>query len=332
MNWESDVPVLRVGISSCLLGERVRYNGAHKYHRFINRELGRFFRWVPVCPEVELGLGVPRETIRLESDGREAAPRLVATKTRRDLTEAMEAYSERRLAELSKEPLHGYILKKGSPSCGLREIPIHHHGEEEKEEGRGLFAEALLRRFPGLPVAEETELEDPGRLAVFIGRVAARWRWLSFLSRNPGSGDLVEFHTRQKLSLLSHSRDLYTRLGRIAADGDRPVEERLKTYGEHFMEAVAKPATRKRHTDVLTHLEGRLKDFLPAEEKGEIREAIEAFRKGRLPLTVPLTLLRYHFMRRKDDWAKEQTYLNPLPIEWLWKREVDAEEEGWEDE
>jgi uncharacterized protein YbbK (DUF523 family)/uncharacterized protein YbgA (DUF1722 family) len=334
MDWHPENPSILIGISSCLLGERVRYNGDHKRNPFLLNALGAHFTWHPVCPEVELGMGVPREPIRLEFDpANPDSPRLRGSQSRRDWTEKMHAYTEQRLNQLQEESLCGYILKKGSPSCGIHGIRIHGSDKEGKDHsGRGMFASGLMKRFPLLPVADEERLKDPDFLSHFIGAVVMRHRWLNWIKTDPAPRDLVAFHTAQKMTLLAHSRDHYTRLGRLVAaeNGTTSWEERLRQYEIGLMEAMWIPATRRKHTDVLQHLAGRLKRVLEPDAKEELHQCLDAYRRELLPLSVPLTLLRTHFRKHPDEWAQRQSYLHPLAVEWKWKRETgDQAERQW---
>ncbi|MCX7825428.1 MAG: DUF523 and DUF1722 domain-containing protein [Verrucomicrobiae bacterium] len=312
---------IRIGISACLLGERVRYDGGHKHDAFLTGTLGRFFEWVPVCPEVELGLGTPRESIRLEGDPDN--PRLVAPRSGKDHTEAMNRYAAKRLEKLAPLGLCGYILKKDSPSCGMARVRVYDERGMAARMGRGLFAGALMKRFPMLPVEEEGRLHDMTLRENFIERVFALHRWREFLKGKPRAKDLVAFHTCQKLALMAHRPAHYQKLGRLVAGAGRaPLPETLTTYGATFMEGLAMHATTRKHANVLYHLAGYLKDALDAGDKAELAECIEDYRAGRVPLIVPLTLLNHHFRRHPHPWVAGQTYLNPYPAELMLRNHV----------
>lgn len=312
---------IRIGISSCLLGEKVRFDGGHKRDAFIVDTLGRFFQWVPVCPEMEIGLGAPRETLRLE--GHLDTPRLVTQKTRCDLTETMQRYATDRVNELSNLQLHGYILKKNSPSCGMERVRVYSPQGSPLHKGRGLFARVLIDRFPLLPVEEEGRLQDMRLRENFIERVFAYARWHELLAGQPAARDLVGFHTRHKLTLMAHSRRHNQALGRLTAQaGKTPMDELLAAYGETFMAALAVKATPKKHANVLYHLLGYLKKHLDATDKEELIAHIEAYRQEQLPLVVPLTLLQHHLRRHPVAWVAEQTYLHPYPAELMLRNHV----------
>jgi uncharacterized protein YbgA (DUF1722 family)/uncharacterized protein YbbK (DUF523 family) len=307
-------PEIRVGISSCLLGEQVRYDGGHKHDSLITETLGQFFSWVPVCPEFELGLGVPRETLRLV--GRPEDPRLVTLQSGTDHTEGMKRFSRQRLEELATVGLHGYILKKDSPSCGMERVRVYGKGGTPLRAGRGLFAAALLERFPLLPVEEEGRLRDARLRENFVERVFAAYRWRQFRQTKPRPRDLVAFHTGQKLTLLSHSAAHYRRLGQLVARaGKGSLKELLDEYEREFAAALAIKATPRKHANVLFHLLGQLKKRLDAQDKAELVERIEAYRQGLVPLIVPITLFNHHFRRHRIVWVEEQVYLNPYPAE-----------------
>jgi len=312
---------IRIGISTCLLGEQVRFDGGHKHDPFLTETLGRFFQWVPVCPEVEIGLGTPRESLRLVGDPEK--PRLVAPRSGKDHTDTMTRYAVERLEKLARLGLHGYILKKDSPSCGMARVRVYNEHGMAARTGRGLFADALLKRFPMLPVEEEGRLHDMSLRENFIERVFALHRWQEFLKTKPRPKDLVAFHTRQKLALMAHSLAHYQKLGRLVAKAGRaPLAETLAVYGATFMEGLAVHATARKHANVLYHLAGYLKDALDTGDKAELVERIEDYRTGRVPLIVPLTLLNHHFRRHPHPWVAGQTYLNPYPAELLLRNHV----------
>lgn len=315
------VPRLRIGISSCLLGEKVRFDGGHKQDTLLTEALGRFFEWVPVCPEVEIGLGTPRESLRLV--GISASPRLIAPRSGADHTEAMNGYAARRAEELGALGLHGYILKKDSPSCGMERVRVYSQDGMPRRDGRGLFAAALMARLPLLPVEEEGRLHDPVLRENFVERVFARHRWLEFRAGQPRAADLVRFHTRHKMTLLSHSEPHYRRLGRlVAAAGRTPLRELLPQYEELFFAALAVKASPRKHANTLYHLLGFLKEKLDAADKRELMECIEQYRRRQLPLVVPVTLLAHHFRRHPVDWVTGQTYLHPYPAELMLRNQV----------
>lgn len=308
----SDSPI-RVGVSACLLGQPVRYDGGHKADPFIIGTLGRYFCWVPVCPEMEIGLGTPREPIRLE--GATTAPRLVATVSGRDHTASMQHFAAQRLSQLAEPGLHGYILKKNSPSCGMQGVRVcGSSGEKPRRRGRGLFAQALMTRWPWLPVVEEDCLRNPAQRQHFIERVYACQRWRGFLASSPTPRDLVQFHARNKLSLMAHSRPHYQALGRlVACCGEGLTADFLDAYGDLFMAGLQVRTTRKKHANVLSHIQGYLKRHLGKSDKAALTARIDDYRQGLAPLTVPLDLLRAHFRRYPCPYVEAQTYLNPYP-------------------
>jgi uncharacterized protein YbgA (DUF1722 family)/uncharacterized protein YbbK (DUF523 family) len=320
MSGPADINI-RVGISTCLLGEPVRYDGGHKRDPYLVDTLGRYVEWVPVCPEVELGLGTPRETLRLVRIGEEV--RMVMPKTGQDHTEGMRAFARKRVRELEKEDLCGYILKKDSPSCGMERVRVFDaHGVPAKS-GRGLFAEALLRHFPNLPVEEEGRLSDARLRENFIERVFAYRRLRTLFARRWKVGDLVAFHTTHKLLLMAHSPKAYASLGRLVAEAKKTPRAALRErYEAEFMQALAVIATPKRHANVLQHIVGFFRNELDADSRRELLSLIEDYRRSMVPLIVPITLIR-HYVRRFDvAYLRGQIYLQPHPKELMLRNHV----------
>ena len=317
----SGKPWIRVGISSCLLGEQVRFDGGHKLDTLITESLGRYFEWIPVCPEMEIGLGTPRESLRLIGDA--ANPRMVGTKTGADHTEPMIRWAERRLEDLARLDLRAYILKKDSPSCGMERVRVYGESGMAQRTGRGIFAAQLLRRFPLLPVEEEGRLHDMGIRENFVERAFAYHRWKEFLKTEPRAKDLVVFHTRHKLTLSSHSDQIYRKLGQLVAGaGRRRMDGLLEEYGRLFMEALRVRATARKHANVLFHILGYFKKAIDAGDKAELAAGIENYRMNLVPLVVPMTLLLHHLRRHPVPWILEQVYLNPYPAELMLRNHV----------
>jgi len=317
-----DEPI-RIGISSCLLGKPVRYDGGHKRDRFLTDGLGPFVEWVPVCPELEMGMGVPRETVRLVGDGEDV--RLLAERSGTDHTRAMRAYADRRVRELAPLDLCGYVLKKDSPSCGLlrvRVYPGRGRGTPEKK-GRGLFAEVLTRAFPELPVEEEGRLNDPVLRESFIERLFAYRRLRSLFRPRWSRGDLVRFHTAHKLQIMSHAPKAYAELGRLVGEAKAlPRAALRRRYEEGFMAALGLHATRRRHVNVMHHVLGFFRTALDPASKQELLALIEDYRRGLVPLVVPLTLIRHSVRRFDVAWLRDQHYLEPHPKELMLRNRV----------
>jgi len=307
---------LRLGISTCLLGERVRHDGGHKRDTFLTDVLGPFVEWVPVCPEVELGLGVPRPPIRLAGVAR--SPRLVVVRTGEDLTAGMRRLAERRAAEIDALELDGWVFKRASPSCGLFRVPVYDDEGQRRGDGRGMFAAVVTERQPQLPVEEEGRLTDPAIRENFIERVFARARWRRFAGAGPRPRDLVAFHAAQKFAVLAHSPVHYGRLGRLVAGaGPRLSATALHAYGALLMEALAIRATRGRHANVLQHMTGFFKKDLSAGDRAELVTTVDEYRHGLVPLIVPVTLIKHHVRRLGVTYLADQVYLNPHPKELL---------------
>jgi uncharacterized protein YbgA (DUF1722 family)/uncharacterized protein YbbK (DUF523 family) len=318
--WASDEPVV-IGISSCLLGREVRYDGSHKRNDFLADTFGRFVRWLPVCPEVEVGLPTPRDSLRLESS--KQGLRMVAPKTGADITDSMEKFSRSRVAQLAEAELCGYVFKKGSPSCGLYRVRVYNESGMPGAHGRGLFAAAVTAAWPSLPVEEEGRLSDPVLRESFIERVFAFRRLRDLFSLGWKSRDLVAFHTAHKLQLLAHSPKLYREIGRLVADAGTTAPAQLQgAYTQLFMAALETKATRAKHTNVLEHALGHFKRVVIPEARSLLAEAIGDYRSGLVPLVVPITLLG-HYVRLYDvGYLAGQTYLEPHPKELLLRNHV----------
>ena len=283
--------------------------------------LGPLVEWVKVCPEVESGMGTPRESIRLVDE--RGTIRLLTVKTGVDHTASMTAYSARKVMELAAEDLCGYVLKKDSPSCGMTRVKVYSGREPGKRTGVGVFAQALLARFPHLPVEEEGRLTDPRLRENFIERVFAYRRLRDLFESRWTVGDLVRFHTAHKLVLLAHSTRAYTRLGRVVAGAKSADRDALRAgYAAGFMHALAMIATPERHTNVLQHMAGYFKKSLDAASRAELQAAIEDYRLGLVPLIVPVTLFRHHVRVHDVAYLAGQVYLAPHPKELMLRNHV----------
>ncbi|GAA1756857.1 DUF523 and DUF1722 domain-containing protein [Streptomonospora arabica] len=320
----------RVGASSCLLGAAVRYDGGHCRSPFLADVLDRYVDWVPVCPEVEIGLGVPREPLRLERG--EGGDRAVAGRSRADRTDELRAVADRRSAGLDR--LDGYVLKDASPSCGLFGLPVVEDGHRVGAEGRGAFAARLTEIRPDLPVEEQGRLGDPVLRERFFERVFAHARLRTLFdgpaadTGEPGSGaggaaaaevrwrprDLVAFHTRHKLQLMAHSPEDYRAIGRIVAEaGTRPPQEVRRDYTAAFTRGLAVRASPGRNVDALQHAFGMIGDLLDRERRRDLLDCVERYRRGLVPLCAPIALIRHHADAAGAVWVGEQTYLAPFP-------------------
>jgi len=315
-------PRLRIGVSSCLLGEEVRYNGGHKRDAFLTDVFGQYADWVPVCPEVEIGLGTPRPSMRLVRLVRIGSDvHLITPETGADHTDVMRSWAARRTEELAAASLDGYVLKKDSPSCGMERVKIYPEAAGASnpipnKEGRGLFAEALLRRLPHLPVEEEGRLNDPSLRENFITRIFLHARWRGQEPHWTRAG-LMRFHERHKFLLMARNQAGMRRLGRLLGESDKNADVRALAgaYREGLTEVMRRPPTRRGHTNVLQHLAGFVSDELDRDDRGELRDMIDRYRCGLVPLIVPLTLLRHHVRRQGTDYLHDQIYLNPHPYE-----------------
>ena len=313
--------VIRVGVSSCLLGQKVRFDGGHKRDRFVTDVFGPHVEWVPVCPELEAGLGVPRPSMRLVREGREL--RLLEPDSGTDHTRALERFSTKRVRELLGEDLCGYVLKKDSPSCGMERVRVYSAEGMPERVGRGLFAEALLAAHPELPVEEEGRLNDPLLRENFIERVFAYRRLRDLLAERASRGRVVEFHTAHKLQLMAHSEVAYRELGRLVAAAKRHAPAELRSrYARGFMGCLATRSTRARNTNALQHAAGHLKRRIESASRRELADLIHDYRRGLVPLVVPITLLRHHAREHQVATLTGQTFLEPHPKELMLRNHV----------
>lgn len=317
---------IRIGVSACILGDEVRYNGGHKLDRFIRDTLGNFVEFVKVCPEFELGLGVPRETLRLVRPGPGGSQlRMIAPGSGTEHTEAMLAWARKRVAELAALDLCGYIVQKGSPSCGMERVKVYPQaaGGSPGRDGRGLFTQVLMEMLPHLPVEEDGRLNDPMLRDSFIVRVFAYRRLRDLFAARWSIGDLVAFHAREKMLLLAHDRPTYGELGQLVASSRKvPRAELPERYTGLFLHALTRRATRRKHTNVLQHMAGHFKKLLPDGDRLELGEVITAYHQGLVPLVVPITLFNHHIRRHRVAYLAQQSYLSPHPRELMLRNHV----------
>jgi uncharacterized protein YbgA (DUF1722 family)/uncharacterized protein YbbK (DUF523 family) len=305
---------IRLGISTCLLGEKVRFDGGHKLDHFLTQTLGQYVEYVPVCPEVECGFGTPREPFRLVGDAR--SPRLVTTRTNQDHTERMIRWAQRRVRELEREDLCGYVFKSGSPSSGMERVKVYDRNGVPAKTGSGIFARIFTDHFPLLPVEDEGRLNDPGLRENFIERIFTLKRWRETMAERHNLGGLVDFHMRHKLLILSHSQEHYRSTGKLVAGGKGiPFQVLLDRYQTLLMEALKRKITASKTANVLQHMMGYFKEQLSRDEKQELLEILAQFRQGYLPLIVPVTLMNHYVRKYGQAYLKEQVFLNPHPLE-----------------
>ncbi|WP_426415382.1 YbgA family protein [Aestuariirhabdus sp. LZHN29] len=303
---------IKVGISACLLGHEVRYNGGHSQSRLCLDSLSHYFSFTPFCPEMAAGLGTPRPVLRLTGDP--TSPRLIYTdRPEQDLTEQLQQGFADQLHQ--GDQLDGYVLMKNSPSCGLERVKVYQpNGHPHIDRGRGLFAAALKERFPLLPVEEEGRLNDAHLRENFVLRVYAHHNFRFEVLANPSYHRLLQFHSSYKYVLMAHSQKAYKTLGRLLGEAHKnPLDEVIQLYFPQLMAALSAPARRKGHTNVLMHLLGYLKRSVPGEARQHMVEIIHRYREGKIPLITPLTLLRHYIDREGNDYLRAQRYLQPYP-------------------
>ena len=305
---------IKLGISSCLLGERVRWDGTHKLDRFLTDTMGTFVEYVPVCPEVECGFGVPREPFRLVGDP--SSPRLISSRTKQDHTDRMVEWACKRVIELEKEDLSGFIFRSKSPSSGMEQVKVYSEKGIPVKRGVGIFAKVFMEHFPLLPVEDDGRLHDPKLRENFIERIFTFKRWRAIRAENRSRGSLVDFHTRHKMLILSHSPQHHRMMGKLVARAkDFPIGELYERYQKLLMEALCLKSTPKKNANVMTHILGYFKKQLTGDEKQELLEIIDLYRRDTVPLIVPVTLINLYARKYDQPYLKEQYYLHPHPLE-----------------
>jgi uncharacterized protein YbgA (DUF1722 family)/uncharacterized protein YbbK (DUF523 family) len=305
---------IKIGVSACLLGQKVRFDGGHKHDRFITETLGQYLEFCPVCPEVEAGFPVPRESFRLV--GNRDKPRLMTLKTNVDHTDRMINWAQARVRELEKENLCGFIFKSKSPSSGMERVKVYSEKGIPEKSGVGIFARVFMNHFPLIPIEEEGRLHDPQLRENFIESIFVLKKWRETLEENRNVGNIVAFHTRQKLLLLSHSPLHYRSMGKLVAEGKKnSIDELFSRYETHLLMALKLKTTLKKNINVLQHILGYFKKQLSADEKQEMLEIIGQYRAGNIPLIVPITLLNHFVRKYQEPYLMKQTYLNPHPVD-----------------
>ncbi len=301
-----------VGISSCLLGEKVRYDGGHKNDSYINGTLSEYFEFKPFCPEMAIGLGVPRKTIRLVQVDEEV--RCMGSDA--DAVDVTDKLSQCASEQKSwQQQLCGYIFKKDSPSCGMERVKVFINGQPHKK-GSGIYARTTMENFPWLPVEEEGRLGDPRLRENFIQRVYILYRWYQLMAEGMTVHKLGHFHSRHKLILMSHSQTGCQTLGQLVAGVTKDsLAEDADRYLLSMMSTLKKIATRPNHVNVLQHIQGYLKKNLDTDDKAELSEVIRRYADEELPLIVPVTLLRHHFRKSPDEYIANSYYMAPHPQE-----------------
>lgn len=305
---------IKIGVSACVLGETVRFDGGHKSSRFVTKELGQHFQFVPVCPEVESGMPVPRPTIRLVSNEERIA--LVETRdATKDHTDTMVNFSRQRVGRLQQEQLRGYVVCAKSPTCGMERVKVYGSNMAEKS-GVGLYTQELMEQMPWLPIEEDGRLNDPILKENFVTRVFCLHDFYQTMDGEPTAGKIVSFHSRYKLTLMAHHPTSYKELGKLVAKiSDYSMDEFYPLYRVGLMAAMTHRASRKNNTNVLMHIQGYFKKVLDKNEKAELCRVIDDYRVGLLPLLAPLTLLKHHLQRFPDEYLQSQKFLNPYPQE-----------------
>ncbi len=307
--YKFDPAVIRVGISGCLTGQQVRFDGGHKRSDFCTEQLARFVEFVPVCPEMAIGLGTPRPSIRLIN---REGNLLAQTAKGEDVTAALRDYGRQMAARF--EGLSGYILCAKSPSCGMERVRVYHEsGKGNAKEGTGIYTAELMRALPLLPLEEDGRLNDAVLRENFVTRVYALHDWQCLMHQGLTAARLIAFHSRYKYLLMAHHRDSYLRLGKLLSDLSCDVEQKADAYISGMMQALGNKASRNNHTNVLQHLQGYFKQQLTSRQRQELARTIHQYRQGILPLLAPITLLRHYLEEHPNDYLHQQVYLNPHP-------------------
>jgi len=302
---------ITIGVSACLLGNEVRFDGGHKRSRFITDTLAEYFVFAAFCPEVAIGMGTPRQPIRLTGDA--SNPEAVGVKTPElNVTRPLRAYGKKVAGEIDE--LCGFIFKKDSPSCGMERVKVYNDKDMPERSGTGLFAREIMKAHPLLPVEEEGRLNDAVLRDNFITRVYVYARWKALIDTGLSKPGLLGFHASHKYLVMSHSTVMYHQLGRMLSDLTRaPLADVADRYIASLMQALCKPSTRKRHSNVLQHMLGYLKNNLDSAHRTDLDKTIDAYRRGEFPLIVPIRLLQHHFAIHPHPYINEQVYLNPHP-------------------
>lgn len=307
-----------LGISSCLLGNSVRFDRGHKHNAYITETLGEYFEFEPFCPEVTAGLGIPRAPIHLVK--RAQGIRALTVKNHAlDATDALTAASQQLLANPKVAELSGFILKKDSPSCGMERVKVYEEqatSQPPERNGIGLFAAALQQQYPNLPLEEEGRLCDPILRENFIVRVFVYQRWQALMQKPSSANALVDFHADHKYLIMAHDQAGLRDLGQLVAQaGQNDLPSLQVEYIQKLMKALSKKATRGQQSNVLSHLMGYLPTTLDRDDRAELVETIQHYQQGYLPLVVPITLLKHHFRKHPHSYIGRQYYLKPHPSE-----------------
>lgn len=312
---------VRIGIARCLLGEKVRYDGSHKLNRYLRDVLGQFVEWVPVCPEMECGMGVPREAVRLV--GELDNPRLVGRNSGEDWTERMQNWGRNKIAQLEKENLCGYIFKYGSPSNALGRMKVFADDGRIFYSGTGVWARMVLEYFPSLPCEDDGRLQDDGIRENFINRIFIFKRWRDVMRDGFSTVKLVDFHTRHKMLIMVHNETIYRQLGKLVSTAGTANPEVFSIeYAELLFKALTDRPTVKKHVNVLIHALGHLKKDISADEKQEMLELIDLFHNKFIPVIVPVTMLNHYVRKYQKGYLADQYYLNPYPAELMLRNHV----------
>ncbi|GIU23674.1 hypothetical protein TUM4644_17440 [Shewanella colwelliana] len=303
---------LKIGISACVMGEPVRYDRGHKKSNFCVEQLGEFAQFKPVCPEMAIGLPVPRPTIRqIIKDN-------IITVSRPDgsgdVTEQLKAFGQQAASQYDQ--LAGFVFCAKSPSCGMERVKVyHHHGKGSESTGVGVFAEQVMKANPLLPCEENGRLNDPIIKENFITRIFTYQKWLDLKADGLTKHKLIAFHSAHKYLVMSHHVESYRALGRLLAQADVDLDELADSYIAGLMEALKHKASRRSHTNTLQHLQGYFKRQLDEVKRKELTDEIAAYRQGLSPLLVPLTLIKHYLIEFPNAYLQDQVYLNPHPKE-----------------
>ena len=302
----------QIGVSACLASQAVRYDGSFITNQFIKNECSAFFDIHTVCPEVEAGMGVPRQVIQLRDFDGET--KLVYSKNpETEITGFMRDFSDKRIKRLPA--LDGYIFKKDSPSCGVYKVPVKNDKSGmRKRNGVGIFAQAFKDQFPLVPTEDEGRLHDKGIRENFLERIYAHYRWRQIhASENPLKA-FRDYHKNYKLILMAKDNGASKHLGRLVAKVNRDnFSEISEQYISLFMQAMSKIPSQGHHVNVMMHILGYLKDHLNKKDKAELLEWFEIYREKRVARITPMMLLQHHFNRHENDYIADQYYFSPFP-------------------
>jgi uncharacterized protein YbgA (DUF1722 family)/uncharacterized protein YbbK (DUF523 family) len=305
---------IKIGVSACVAGEKVRFDRTHRRSAYLTETLANHVEFVPICPEIACGMGIPREPLRQVDCAGEI--RLIGYESGKDLTKKMTKWARRVLKGLDKEGICGFVLRVHSASCGVNKSKIHSTEGKPPTHGPGFFTRMLQEHDPLLPIVTSEALQNAIQRENFIRRVFVLHRWRALTAKGTAIGNLVDFHTRHKMLIRAHDLQGYRELGHLLGESTMDNAEAVfDKYATLLFKSLTLKATPSKNRDVLSHAAGYFKKELDAEDKRELQAMITAYAKGKVPLLVPVTLLNHFARKYQRPYLTQQYYLNPEPAE-----------------